>query len=211
VLFWRLSDHPHAEECEKLAHRLVGIGFLALAAYIAFDASRLACLEPSRFSYFGIVYAEACVIIMPPCGPPASAAPQMPPEKPPKQLVVAPDVVPPLGGGLSGAPACEAGRCRAGLIQLPTKHLVGLNRIIPCLKAGFATLLLVRLYAQTTSLSVAVLSRWWRLPKVDPTVCYRVARRGTTSPSTVIPRLAGADPLRTDLPLPQLLCLSYRA
>jgi hypothetical protein len=65
----------------------------------------LLALEPPRFSYFGIVYAEACVIIMPPCGPPASAAPQMPPEKPPKQFVVAPDVVPPLGGGLSGAPA----------------------------------------------------------------------------------------------------------
>ncbi len=38
VLLWRLADHPHAEQREKVAHRLVGIGFLALAAYIFFDA-----------------------------------------------------------------------------------------------------------------------------------------------------------------------------
>ncbi|MFN2476708.1 MAG: cell division protein FtsH, partial [Chthoniobacterales bacterium] len=41
----------------------------------------------------------------PPPGPPASSIPEMPAEKPPKQIVVAPDVTPPLGGGLSGAPA----------------------------------------------------------------------------------------------------------
>ncbi|MDQ6626400.1 MAG: cell division protein FtsH, partial [Verrucomicrobiota bacterium] len=41
----------------------------------------------------------------PPPGPPASSIPEMPAEKPPKQVIVAPDVTPPLGGGLSGAPA----------------------------------------------------------------------------------------------------------
>jgi cell division protease FtsH len=44
-------------------------------------------------------------MLNPPPGPPASAVQPMPPEKPPKQVVVAPDVAPPLGGGLSGAPA----------------------------------------------------------------------------------------------------------
>jgi divalent metal cation (Fe/Co/Zn/Cd) transporter len=66
VLLWRLSDHPHAAEREEVAHRLVGIGFLALAAYISFDALRdLITHEPPRVSYFGIVYAAACVVVMP--------------------------------------------------------------------------------------------------------------------------------------------------
>ncbi len=43
-------------------------------------------------------------MLNPPPGPPSSTAP-MPAEKPPKQVVIAPDVTPPLGGGLSGAPA----------------------------------------------------------------------------------------------------------
>jgi divalent metal cation (Fe/Co/Zn/Cd) transporter len=66
VLLWRLSDHPDAEARERLAHRLVGIGFLALAAYIAVDALHdLLAREPPRVSYFGIAYAAACVIVMP--------------------------------------------------------------------------------------------------------------------------------------------------
>jgi divalent metal cation (Fe/Co/Zn/Cd) transporter len=49
VLLWRLSDHAHAEEREKLAHRLVGVGFLALAAYISFNALHdLITHEPPR-------------------------------------------------------------------------------------------------------------------------------------------------------------------
>jgi divalent metal cation (Fe/Co/Zn/Cd) transporter len=66
VLLWRLSDLPHAEARERLAHRLVGIGFLALAAYIAVDGLHdLLAHEPPRVSYFGIAYAAACVIVMP--------------------------------------------------------------------------------------------------------------------------------------------------
>jgi len=66
VLVWRLSDLPHAEEREGIARRLVGVSFLALAAYIAFDALRdLIAHEPPHVSYFGIVYAAACVIVMP--------------------------------------------------------------------------------------------------------------------------------------------------
>ena len=41
----------------------------------------------------------------PPPGPPPTSGPKLAPEKPPKQVVVAPDVTPPLPGGLSGAPA----------------------------------------------------------------------------------------------------------
>jgi divalent metal cation (Fe/Co/Zn/Cd) transporter len=66
VLLWRLSDHPHAEEREEIAHRLVGVGFLALAAYISFHALHdLITHEPPRVSYFGIAYAGACIIVMP--------------------------------------------------------------------------------------------------------------------------------------------------
>ena len=43
--------------------------------------------------------------VEPAARPPASSGEQMKPEKPPKQVVVAPDVNPPLPGGLSGAPA----------------------------------------------------------------------------------------------------------
>jgi divalent metal cation (Fe/Co/Zn/Cd) transporter len=66
VLLWRLADHPHAEQREKVAHRLVGVGFLALAAYISFDALHdLITHEQPRVSYFGIVYAAACIVVMP--------------------------------------------------------------------------------------------------------------------------------------------------
>jgi cell division protease FtsH len=41
----------------------------------------------------------------PPPGPTPPAKPEMPAEKPPKQVVVAPDVTPPLPGALGGAPA----------------------------------------------------------------------------------------------------------
>ena len=44
-------------------------------------------------------------MLNPPPGPSAPPSEKMQPEKPPKQVVVAPDVTPPLGGGLSGAPA----------------------------------------------------------------------------------------------------------
>jgi cell division protease FtsH len=44
-------------------------------------------------------------MLNPPPGPPPSSGEKMQPEKPPKQVVVAPDVTPPLPGGLSGAPA----------------------------------------------------------------------------------------------------------
>jgi len=44
-------------------------------------------------------------LINPPPGPPPTSGQKMPPEKPPKQVIVAPDVTPPLPGALGGAPA----------------------------------------------------------------------------------------------------------
>ncbi|MFL6584816.1 MAG: ATP-dependent zinc metalloprotease FtsH [Chthoniobacterales bacterium] len=44
-------------------------------------------------------------MLNPPPGPTSPPKQEMPPEKPPKQVVVAPDVTPPLPGALGGAPA----------------------------------------------------------------------------------------------------------
>src|SRR5437016_7072128 len=64
VLLWRLA--ASSDEREKLAHRLVGGCFFALAAYIAIDASvDLLKHEAPRVTYLGIIYAGACVVVMP--------------------------------------------------------------------------------------------------------------------------------------------------
>lgn len=66
VLLWRLSNPVRGEHREELAHRLVGASFLALAAYVCVNAARdLITHEAPRASYFGIIYAAACVVIMP--------------------------------------------------------------------------------------------------------------------------------------------------
>ncbi|MEY2491707.1 MAG: hypothetical protein QOH24_658 [Verrucomicrobiota bacterium] len=64
VLLWRLADSSDARE--KLAHRLVGGCFFALAAYIAVDASvDLLKHEAPRATFIGMIYAGACVVVMP--------------------------------------------------------------------------------------------------------------------------------------------------
>jgi len=66
VLLWRLSNPIRGEHREELAHRLVGVSFLALAAYVCAAAVHdLIAHEAPRASYFGIIYAAACVIVMP--------------------------------------------------------------------------------------------------------------------------------------------------
>jgi divalent metal cation (Fe/Co/Zn/Cd) transporter len=66
VLLWRLSNPIRGEHREELAHRLVGVSFLALAAYVCVAAVHdLIAHEAPRASYFGIIYAAACVIVMP--------------------------------------------------------------------------------------------------------------------------------------------------
>ena len=66
VLVWRLSDASAAEDREEFAHRLVGVCFLALAVYVSFEGVQdLLTHSSPRVSYFGIVYAAACVIVPP--------------------------------------------------------------------------------------------------------------------------------------------------
>ena len=66
VLVWRLSGASAAEDREEFAHRLVGVCFLALAVYVSFEAMKdLLTRSTPRVSYFGIIYAAACVVVMP--------------------------------------------------------------------------------------------------------------------------------------------------
>jgi divalent metal cation (Fe/Co/Zn/Cd) transporter len=68
ALLWRLhADAPEERErAERLALKLVGLSFLALAAYVAFDASKsLARREPPEASYVGIVLAALSLVVMP--------------------------------------------------------------------------------------------------------------------------------------------------
>lgn len=70
VLTWRLTAErrdPHrAEEVERVALRAIGVSFLVLAAYVAFDAVRALVVqdEPSA-SPVGIVLTSLSLVVMP--------------------------------------------------------------------------------------------------------------------------------------------------
>jgi len=69
VLLWRLRAEADAERRERAEHRaqrLVGMCFLALAAYVAYDSSKgLVRHEAPQESIFGIGVAIAALIAMP--------------------------------------------------------------------------------------------------------------------------------------------------
>lgn len=63
IILWRLASGEHRE---KLALKLVGISFLALCAYIAFDAAKsLIYREPPATTYVGIAVAALSLVVMP--------------------------------------------------------------------------------------------------------------------------------------------------
>ena len=63
IILWRLAS---GEYRERLALRLVGLSFLALAIYVAFDAVKsLWFREPPETSYFGIAIGALSLIVMP--------------------------------------------------------------------------------------------------------------------------------------------------
>ena len=63
ILLWRLVSGEHRE---RIALRLVGVSFIALAAYVTFDAARsLWMREAPETSYVGIVVAALSVVVMP--------------------------------------------------------------------------------------------------------------------------------------------------
>ena len=66
ALLWRLQSHQADEQRERLALKLVGVGFLLLAAYVAFEAAEtLLRREPPRVSLVGIVLSLASLVVMP--------------------------------------------------------------------------------------------------------------------------------------------------
>jgi len=66
ILLWRLRDGEKGAGREKLALRLVGVSFLALAAYVAYTAVHaLAWREPPEQSLPGIVIAALSLAVMP--------------------------------------------------------------------------------------------------------------------------------------------------
>ncbi|MEO8573160.1 MAG: cation transporter [Pyrinomonadaceae bacterium] len=66
VLLWRLRDGEHGESRERLALKLVGISFLLLAAYVAFDAIKsIVFYEPPEVTYIGIAVAALSLVVMP--------------------------------------------------------------------------------------------------------------------------------------------------
>jgi len=69
TLLWRLRadhDHERGERAERIALRLVGVSFVALTIYIAFDSIRaLVRHESPEHSLPGIVLAIVSLIVMP--------------------------------------------------------------------------------------------------------------------------------------------------
>jgi len=63
IILWRLAS---GEDRERLALRLVGISFLALAAYVSFDAAKsLWFREAPETSFVGIAIAALSLVVMP--------------------------------------------------------------------------------------------------------------------------------------------------
>lgn len=63
IILWRLAAN---EARERLALKLIGISFLALAAYVGFDAvNSLIYQEPPSASYVGIAIAALSLVVMP--------------------------------------------------------------------------------------------------------------------------------------------------
>ncbi len=63
IILWRLASGEHRE---KLALRLVGVSFLALATYVGFDAVKsLIYRELPEASYVGIAIAGLSLVVMP--------------------------------------------------------------------------------------------------------------------------------------------------
>jgi divalent metal cation (Fe/Co/Zn/Cd) transporter len=66
ILLWRLQVHEADERRERLALKLVGVSFLVLAAYVAFEAAKSLYLrELPESSIVGIVLAALSLIVMP--------------------------------------------------------------------------------------------------------------------------------------------------
>jgi divalent metal cation (Fe/Co/Zn/Cd) transporter len=66
ILLWRLQGTEAKPKREQLAHRLVGVSFLVLAAYVAFESGKsLVHREEPEASIAGIILSIISLIVMP--------------------------------------------------------------------------------------------------------------------------------------------------
>jgi divalent metal cation (Fe/Co/Zn/Cd) transporter len=66
ALLWRLRSDEDSERREAVALKLVGVSFLILVAYVAFDAAKsLITREPPASSYVGIALSALSLFVMP--------------------------------------------------------------------------------------------------------------------------------------------------
>lgn len=66
ALLWRLRSDEDSERRERIALKIVGVSFIVLAAYVAYDAaSSLIRREPPEASYVGITLAAISLVVMP--------------------------------------------------------------------------------------------------------------------------------------------------
>jgi divalent metal cation (Fe/Co/Zn/Cd) transporter len=69
VALWRLysdADHARREHSERVARRVIGFSFVALAAYVAYQALEILWVaEAPASSRLGILVAAAAVVVMP--------------------------------------------------------------------------------------------------------------------------------------------------
>jgi divalent metal cation (Fe/Co/Zn/Cd) transporter len=69
ALLWRIysdADEPRREHVERIALRIVGICFFALALYVGWEAAiDLLRREPPKHSLFGIIVACVSLVVMP--------------------------------------------------------------------------------------------------------------------------------------------------
>nr|MBA2269767.1 ATP-dependent zinc metalloprotease FtsH [Chthoniobacterales bacterium] len=108
----RARDYSEAtaEQIDREVRKLIDDAYETATRYLTKHRDKLEIIAKALLEYETLDGSQVREIIehgrmLNPPGPPPSSGEQMKPEKPPKQVVVAPDVTPPLGGGLSGAPA----------------------------------------------------------------------------------------------------------
>jgi len=69
ALLWRIysdTDETHREQVERIALRIVGVCFFALALYVGYEAAGdLLRRQPPKHSLFGIVVACVSLVVMP--------------------------------------------------------------------------------------------------------------------------------------------------
>jgi divalent metal cation (Fe/Co/Zn/Cd) transporter len=66
ILLWRLQGVEAGAKREQVAHRLVGVSFFVLAAYVAFEAGKsLLHREEPEVSIVGIILSVVSLIVMP--------------------------------------------------------------------------------------------------------------------------------------------------